>query len=198
MKKKSTIVRDRFPLSYSERLCVAACVGLFLGVHLIAWGMDEAAYRGDEAEKPPVELTWEAPMDQPQLLEAMAVQLEPVPYWKDVPLDRELQAALWEACEEHGVSVSLALGLIEVESGFDPEIVSPKGAYGLCQLNPKYFPTDLSPSENIAAGIGWLGELLERYGDTAAALRAYNLGYDDGDRQFADAVLATLEKWGVG
>ena len=137
-------------------------------------------------------------MDQPQLLEAMAVQLEPAPYWKDVPLDRELQAALWEACEEHGVSFSLALGLIEVESGFDPEIVSPKGAYGLCQLNPKYFPTDLSPSENIAAGIGWLGELLERYGDTAAALRAYNLGYDDGDRQFADAVLATLEKWGVG
>ena len=68
-------MRARFPLSYSERLCVAACVGLFLAVHLIVWGMDEAAYRADEAEKPPVELTWEAPMDQPQLLEAMVVQL---------------------------------------------------------------------------------------------------------------------------
>lgn len=120
------------------------------------------------------------------------------PYDESIPLDRELQTALREACAANDVPLSLALGLIEVESGFDPEIVSPKGAYGLCQLNPKYFPTDLSPSENIAAGIGWLGELLERHEDAAAALRAYNLGYDDGDRKFADAVLAAAGGWGAG
>lgn len=183
---------------------LAVCIVIFFTTHLIVWGMDEAAYHAAEADKPRVELTWEAPMDQPQLLEAITFQLEPapywedVPYWEDIPLERELQAALWDACEENGVPVALALGLIEVESGFDPEIVSPKGAYGLCQLNPKYFPTDLSPSENIAAGIGWLGELLERHEDTAAALRAYNLGYDDGDRKFADAVLAAAGEWGAG
>lgn len=174
---------------------LAAVLALWLGVSLVVWGMDEAAYHAAEADKPPVELTWEAPLDAPQLLEAVSVQLERDLYREDIPLDWELQAVLRESCEESGVPVSLALGLIEAESAFDPEIVSPKGAYGLCQLNPRYFPDDLTPAENIAAGIGWLGELLERHKDTAAALRAYNLGYDDGDRQFADAVLAAAERW---
>lgn len=134
-------------------------------------------------------------MEEPRLLEAITLQLEPDPYREDVPLDRELQAALREACEEHDVPVSLALGLIEEESHVQPGVVSGKGAYGLCQLNPKYFPADLTPAENIAAGVAYLGELLERHGDTAAALRAYNLGYDDGDRVFSDAVLAAAERW---
>lgn len=187
---------DRPPLSQTDKLCLVALAGVVLTAALADWAMDAAACRSAELEdKPSVTLTWEAPIDQPRLLEAMALQLEPDPYREDVPLERELQTALYEACEASGVPVSLALGLIETESGFDPEIVSPKGAYGLCQLNPKYFPTNLSPSENIAAGIGWLGELLERHGDPAAALRAYNLGYDDGDRRFSDAVLAAEEKW---
>ena len=92
------------------------------------------------------------------------------------------------------ISVSLALGLIEVESSFRADAVSGEGAYGLCQLNPKYFPANLTPAENIAAGVAWLGELLKRHGDTAAALRAYNLGWDDGDRVFADAVLTAAER----
>lgn len=148
-----------------------------------------------EEDKPPVEITWEAPLEEPRLLEAVTLQLEPAPYREDVPLERELQAALWEACEENSVPVSLALGLIEEESHFQTDVVSGKGAYGLCQLNPRYFPADLDPAENISAGVAYLGELLERYGDTAAALRAYNLGWDDGDRVFADAVLAAAERW---
>ena len=148
---------------------------LFLAAHLIVWEMDEAAYRAAKVDKPPVAVA--------------------APYREDVPLSWELQAALREACEEHSVPVSLALGLIQEESHFHLDVVSSKGAYGLCQLNPKYFPSDLTPAENIAAGVAWLGELLERHGDTAAALRAYNLGWDDGDRVFADAVLAAAERW---
>lgn len=139
-------------------------------------------------------------LDCTALVEAVET-IQADPYDESIPLDRELQTALRETCAANDVPLSLALGLIEVESGFDPEIVSPKGAYGLCQLNPKYFLTDLSPSENIAAGIGWLGELLElleQHEDTAAALRAYNLGHDDGDRKFADAVLAAAGEWGAG
>lgn len=148
-----------------------------------------------ELDKPPVQVTWEAPLEEPRLLEAITSQLEPDTYREDVPLNRELQEALREACEESGVPVSLALGLIQEESHFQQDVVSSKGAYGLCQLNPKYFPSDLSPAENIAAGVAYLGELLDRYGDTEAALRAYNLGWDDGDRVFADAVLAAAERW---
>ena len=183
------------PMSWSEGQWLTAAIVLFLAAHLIVWEMDEAAYRAAKVDKPPVELTWEAPLEQPRLLEAIILQLEPAPYREDVPLSWELQAALREACEEHSVPVSLALGLIQEESHFHLDAVSSKGAYGLCQLNPKYFPSDLTPAENIAAGVAWLGELLERHGDTAAALRAYNLDWDDGDRVFADAVLAAAERW---
>lgn len=186
---------DRPPMSQTDKLCLAALAGLVLTVSLADCAVDAAASRATEEDKPPAVLTWEAPMDQAQLLEAITLQLEPDPYRKDVPLDQELQAALWAACEEHGVPVPLALGLIEEESNFQTDAVSGKGAYGLCQLNPKYFPAGLDPAGNIAAGVAWLGELLEQYENPAAALRAYNLGYDDGDRVFSDAVLAAAERW---
>jgi len=158
--------------------------------------MDMAAYRAAEVDRPSLELTWEAPMEEPRLVEAVVLQLEPDPYREDIPLDRELQAALREACEESGVPVALALGLIETESGFRPDAVSSEGCRGLCQLNPRYFPDGLSPAENIAAGVGYLGELLERYkGDTQAALTAYNAGHDTGSRTYARAVLAASAKW---
>lgn len=192
-------MKNRPALSPTDRRCAAALLGILLVSCVVYELTDGAAVRASLPEdKPLVEITWEVPLEQPQLLEAITLQLEPDPYREDVPLERELQAALREACKEHDVPVSLALGLIEEESHFQVDVVSGKGAYGLCQLNPKYFPTDLSPSENIAAGIGWLGELLEQHEDTAAALRAYNLGHDDGDRKFADAVLAAAGEWGAG
>lgn len=187
-------IRNR--LITSGKRCLAVLAVPWLAVCLAG----ETPEDGSDAalvsvDKLPVEITWEAPMDQPQLLEAITFQLEPDLYREDVPLERELQATLREACEEHGVPVSLALGLIEEESHFQVDVVSGKGAYGLCQLNPKYFPDDLTPAENIRAGVGYLGELLEWHRDPAEALRAYNLGYDDGDRRFANAVLTAAERW---
>lgn len=115
----------------------------------------------------------------------------------DVPLPFALQDALHTACERHGVPYPIALGLIEVESRFDIEAVNQRtGCYGLCQLSPRYFPSGLSPTENIEAGIGYLGELLERYNcDISAALTAYNAGYDTGRRDYANAILAVAERW---
>ena len=117
----------------------------------------------------------------------------------DVPLSYELQDALHTACARHGVPYPLALGLIQVESGFDPEAVNPAtGCYGLAQLNPAYFPDGLTAAENIEAGMAYLGGLLERYGDTAAALTAYHDGHDTGRRGYADAVLDAAEEWKGG
>lgn len=190
----------RQPLSQADKRCLAALAGILAAVSVCYELTDGASLRAaQEVDKPPVELTWEAPLDQPQLLEAITLQLEPDPYRADVPLDRGLQAALRKACEEHGVPVSLALGLIEAESGFQVDAVSAGGCFGLCQLNPKYFSDDLTPGENIVAGIKFLGELLDKYnGDTQAALTAYNAGYDTGSRTYARAVLDKTEKWGAG
>ena len=97
---------------------------------------------------------------------------EPTIWREDVPLSAELQAALLAICEEAGVDPLLALGLIETESNFVTDAVSRTGDYGLCQLNHLYFPTDLTPEENMRRGIGYLAELLKRYGSTETALTA--------------------------
>ena len=115
-----------------------------------------------------------------------------------IPLPEELIAVLVASCEAEGVPQDIALGVMDVETGgtFDPTAVNPvSGCYGLMQLNPVYFPSGLSPAENIQAGIGYLGELLARYGATDAALTAYHDGHDTGRRGYALAVLEAAEKW---
>lgn len=118
-----------------------------------------------------------------------------VPVAIDAPLGETEAAALVSACEKYGIDLSLALGLIFVESSFIPDAVSSEGCYGLCQLNPAYFPSGLTPAENIETGMKFLGELLDKYQDVPAALTAYNAGHDTGDRTYANAVLAAAENW---
>lgn len=193
---------DRPPLSQTDRLCLVALAGVVLTASLFDLAMDTAAYRAAEADKPPVEaVTIAQPIDYAPLAEAIVVrkaELENELFWQTVPLDAECQAVLEEACEEHGVPICLALGLVHEESRFDSEAGNDI-SYGLMGLNKKYYPADLTPAENIRAGVVHLAGQIERYdGDIQAALRAYNRGYDDGDRRYARAVLDTAEKWGKG
>lgn len=117
-------------------------------------------------------------------------------YREEVPLSEELQKAVWETCRENGIDTALVLGVMEVESTFRTDAVSCVGCYGLMQLNPAYFPSDLSPAENIQHGVRFLAELLERYsGDEGAALTAYNAGHDTGSRVYAQKVQAAAERW---
>ena len=114
----------------------------------------------------------------------------------DVPLSYELQDVLQTECERCGVGYALALGLIETESGFDPEADNGL-CYGLMQLNRDYFPTGLSPAENIRAGMAYLADLIEKYdGAVDKALVAYNRGHYAGEiTSYANAVLAAAERW---
>ena len=126
-------------------------------------------------------------------------ELEPVKFYReDVPLSEDLQAALDDICQETGVDINLALGLIQTESNFHADIVSPTGDYGLCQLNYRYFDPTMTPEDNLRSGIGLLGQHLQTYGDTAAALTAYNRGHDDGTRYYASVVLSNAAGWGYG
>ena len=134
------------------------------------------------------EVPWEA-----QLIEAALAKQG---YFReDVPLDYSLQDVLHTACEANNVPYHVALGLIEVESGFNLEAVSPAGCYGLCQLNRDYFPDGLTPAENIGAGMAYLGSLIGRYGELEAALCAYHDGHDTGRRGYSGAVLEAAERW---
>jgi len=93
---------------------------------------------------------------------------------------------LWPHVERtaraHGVDPELVDLVIRMESGYNPNAVSPKGARGVMQLMPgtarQYGVRDVfDPHENIGAGVRYLSDLLQRYGnDVASALAAYNAG----------------------
>lgn len=112
------------------------------------------------------------------------------------PLTDEEWATLVGVCSDNNIPLDIALGLIWVESRFQPDVVSPSGCYGYCQLNPRYFPADLSPVDNIRNGMEYLGDCLERYnGDLSAALTAYHDGHDTRRRGYAKAVLEAAKEW---
>jgi soluble lytic murein transglycosylase-like protein len=85
--------------------------------------------------------------------------------------------------DEYGVDARLAHALIRVESNYQADAVSPKGAMGLMQLMPatarQYSVANpFDPEQNLAGGLRHLRGLLDRYGRgrESLALAAYNAG----------------------
>ena len=87
-----------------------------------------------------------------------------------------------EAAETHGVKFPLLKALIKVESDFNPDAVSPKGAMGLTQIMPEtarilQIRDPFDPSENIMGGARYLKQMIQRFGgELHLALAAYNAG----------------------
>jgi len=87
-----------------------------------------------------------------------------------------------KASRDFGISPRLLKSIIKVESNFNPDAVSKKGAKGLMQIMPKNF-NDLEiddwkdPYQNIMGGTRYLKQMLEKYnGKLHLALAAYNAG----------------------
>jgi soluble lytic murein transglycosylase-like protein len=85
------------------------------------------------------------------------------------------------AADKYGLPRRLVRSVMAVESDFQPQAVSPKGAIGLMQLMPATAealgadPRD--PAQNVDAGTRYLRDLLEKYdGGLWRALAAYNAG----------------------
>src|SRR5467141_2120908 len=97
---------------------------------------------------------------------------------------RGLDSVVTAASNRNNVDPDLVNSLILVESGFDPNAVSPKGARGLMQLMPQTaarmgVQNAMDPAANVEGGTRYLGELLVRYHhDLSKALAAYNAGPD--------------------
>ena len=118
----------------------------------------------------------------------------------DIPLSDSLQRYIYEICADEGVPVTLALAVIEHESGFNPEAVSSTDDYGLMQINAvnhgwleeKYRTADfLNPYQNVFCGITIIGGYIEKYGDYGKALMAYNMGDYGAQKAWENGVTST-------
>ena len=104
---------------------------------------------------------------------------------------RAYDALIEENARENGLDPALVKAVVAVESGFDPQAVSDKGAIGLMQVLPETgerygVSADArrsvsdklrDPATNVRTGARYLRDLIARFPDAPAlALAAYNAG----------------------
>jgi soluble lytic murein transglycosylase-like protein len=109
----------------------------------------------------------------------------------DHPNARRFAALIERNAKSHELDPALVKAVIAVESAFEPDAVSVKGALGLMQIIPataaRYGLAEqrnrtiaqqlLDPPTNIRIGVRYLRDLLDLFGDDLGlALAAYNAG----------------------
>jgi soluble lytic murein transglycosylase-like protein len=94
----------------------------------------------------------------------------------------EINGLVEQTASRHHIDPQLVHAIIKVESEYDPQAVSRKGAMGLMQLIPETaqrfgVENPFDPKENIEGGVSYLKHLLDLYrGDLPLSLAAYNAG----------------------
>jgi soluble lytic murein transglycosylase-like protein len=104
-------------------------------------------------------------------------------------------AYIAEASKRFGIPAAWIRAVLRAESAGHVHAVSSAGATGLMQVMPDTWAElrvryrlgrdPFDPRDNILAGIAYLREMLDRYGNIAAMLTAYNAGPDRYDEYLA-------------
>ena len=168
----------------------ALVVGIALGVCLST--LLNKVFAVEEVKTPePIVIVESQVIEEP-------AQVEGEPKYYDCPLDNDLQDYIRELCVQNNLPMSLVIAIIENESSFVADVISPDGGdYGLMQINKinhkwlseKYGITNfLNPYQNVLCGINILADQCNKYGDYHKALMAYNMGAGGANRLWKQGI----------
>ncbi len=116
------------------------------------------------------------------VLDDAAKKKEPSPKVSGKTSYSEMQDVIDRCADQYNVDQELIRAIIQVESGWNTDAVSNKGAQGLMQLMPKTaamlgVSDAFDPAQNIEGGTKYISDLTDKYrGDVEKALAAYNAG----------------------
>ncbi len=100
---------------------------------------------------------------------------------KKKPVYTSYDNIIREMSKKYGVDPVLVRAIVKVESDFNPNVVSSKGATGLMQLMPATaklmgVKDIFDPRENIEGGVKYLFYLMNRFSELKLVIAAYNAG----------------------
>lgn len=122
---------------------------------------------------------------------------------KAVKVEEVKEVSIYEKYgKQYGISPKLLKAIAKVESGEQPGIVGDDGeSVGLFQIQPKWHAQRLKegeslldPEVNTRVACEILTELMDKYATLDEVLTAYNRGYDDGDRMYANRVYEEMSR----
>jgi soluble lytic murein transglycosylase-like protein len=147
----------------------------------------EARVLAPSEHPPPVCTGLPCAADAAQLVDRIDAQLHArMPQLEDLDR-RDLARTIVAEARAARIDALLVLALIEVESAFEPQALSGRGARGLMQLRGPTIRREAErsrlahddardPIVNVQAGVRYLRRLLDAFGREEVALMAYNAG----------------------
>lgn len=147
----------------------------------IGWGI--AHYTAAQNEVKPLYGVYDRQTLKQEISKEFAGRVRFIPL--NVPMERDLQEFVFYLSTAYRIDYSLAMAIIEQESGFEKYAISETGDYGLMQINESnfadltsHFGIDnfLEPYSNVRAGMWMLSQLFRKYQTPEKVLMAYNMG----------------------
>ncbi len=181
-------------------LFIIGLFGLFKGASEFNRQYDVNSYYLKIISKKATELTEQVNINKKKLDQYKYMEFKVNAFNKKYPMFSKILDTTYIKSQKYGFHPNLILGMMQVESDFNPKAMSHKGAYGLMQINYFAWKDELSIDKNRIFDIDYnieLGlEVLKRYynesnGNIFRALFLYNNGYKYNNTMYPKKVKAS-------
>jgi len=182
-------------------LATAGLAGLFLAIAEFNRNYESQLRSLDDMQRQIERMKTELDQRNAQLADYEVTRYRAMAFARRYPLFDRIARVVFKKSREYGFHPRLVMGVIQVESAFNPKAVSNRGAYGLMQVNLSVWKDELKIDRrrifdveyNIDLGL----KILKRYtlvakGNIQRALHLYNNGYKYNNTGYVQRVNSVL------